>query len=73
MSFLKNLLASIRKEETPIVKKFPIVCPHCFNKFSPDSVVFRAAHYKEEDEEYCLQEDTKLNEYLEKFGLEGSE
>ncbi len=27
----------------------------------------------EEDEEYCLQEDAKLNEYLERFGLEGSE
>ena len=73
MSFLKNLFFGGRQEEKPVQKKFPIVCPHCFNKFSPDSVVFRAAHYKEEDEEYCLQEDAKLNSYLEKFGLEGSE
>lgn len=72
MSFFKDLLFG-RKEEKPVQKKFPIVCPHCFNKFSPDSVVFRAAHYKEEDEEYCLQEDVKLSQYLEKFGLEGSE
>lgn len=73
MSFFKNLLAGFKQEEEPVVKKFPIVCPHCFNKFETDSVVFRAAHYKEEDEEYCLQEDKKLNDYLEKFGLEGSE
>ena len=73
MSFIKEVLAKLRHDETPVVKKFPIVCPHCFNKFSPDSVVFRAAHFKEEDEEYCLQEDEKLNQYLDKFGLEGSE
>lgn len=73
MSFFKNLLAGFVREEEPIIKKFPIVCPHCFNKFSPDLVVFRATHYKEEDEEYCLQEDERLNHYLDKFGLEGSE
>lgn len=73
MSFLKNLFAGFMKEEEPATKKFPIVCPHCFNKFSSDSVVFRATHDKEDDEEYCLQEDAKLNSYLEKFGLEGSE
>ncbi|MBP3886772.1 MAG: hypothetical protein J6F30_03830 [Cellulosilyticum sp.] len=73
MSFFKNLLAGFSRDEEPVIKKFPIVCPHCFNKFSPDSVVFRATHYKEEDEEYCLQEDGRLNHYLDKFGLEGSE
>ncbi|ADZ82337.1 TRAFAC clade GTPase domain-containing protein [Cellulosilyticum lentocellum] len=72
MGLFKSLFGG-KKEEAPVQKKFPIVCPHCFNKFSPDTVVFRAAHSKEEDEEYCLQEDAKLNEYLERFGLEGSE
>lgn len=73
MGFFKALFGGYKEEEVPVQKKFPIVCPHCFNKFSPDSVVFRAAHYKEEDEQYCLQEDVKLNTYLERFGLEGSD
>ena len=73
MGFFKALFGGYKEEEVPVQKKFPIVCPHCFNKFSPDDVVFRAAHYKEEDEQYCLQEDVKLNAYLEKFGLEGSD
>lgn len=73
MGFFKALFGGRGREQAPVQKKFPIVCPHCFNKFSSDDVVFRAAHYKEEDEQYCLQEDAKLNAYLEKFGLEGSE
>ncbi len=73
MGFFKALFGGRGQQEAPVQKKFPIVCPHCFNKFSSDEVVFRAAHYKEEDEQYCLQEDAKLNAYLEKFGLEGSE
>lgn len=74
MAFLKKLFSSFEKKPIePIQKKFPIVCPHCFKKFKPSAVVFRAAHSKENDEEYCLQEDEKLNEYLDKFGLEGSE
>ncbi len=72
MGLLKNLFGG-KKEEVPVQKKFPIVCPHCFNKFSPDHVVFRATHAKEEDEEYCLQEDEKLNRYIGRFGLEGSD
>ena len=73
MSFLRDLFGGRHEEVKPVQKKFPIVCPHCFNKFSPDGVMFRAAHDKEEDEQYCLQEDVRLNRYLEKFGLEGSE
>lgn len=73
MRFLKNLFGGGKQGEVPVQKKFPIVCPHCFNKFSPDDVVFRAAHYKEDDEQYCLQEDAKLNAYLDRFGLEGSD
>lgn len=74
MAFLKKLFASFEKKtEAPAQKKFPIVCPHCFKKFDTEDVVFRAAHSKEEDEEYCLQEDEKLNNHLDKFGLEGIE
>ena len=40
---------------------------------SENGGVFRAAHYKEDDEQYCLQEDAKLNAYLDRFGLEGSD
>lgn len=73
MSFLSQLFKGRKQEEAPIKKKFPIVCPHCFNKFSPDEVMFRAAHSREDDEGYCLQEDERLNAYLERFGLEGSD
>lgn len=73
MSFLSQLFKGRKQEEAPTQKKFPIVCPHCFNKFSPDEVMFRAAHAKEDDEAYCLQEDERLNAYLERFGLEGSD
>lgn len=74
MAFLKDLFKSFEKKPImPAQKKFPIVCPHCFKKFEPEEVVFRAAHFKENDEEYCLQEDEALNTYLDKFGLEGSD
>jgi len=74
MAFFKDLLSSLEKKKVmPIQKKFSIVCPHCFKKFEPEEVVFRAAHSKENDEEYALQEDEKLNAYLDKFRLEGIE
>jgi hypothetical protein len=74
MAFLKNLLSGLEKKKVlPVQKKFPIVCPHCFRKFEPEEVVFRATHSKEDDEEYALQEDEKLNAYLEKFRMEGIE
>ena len=73
MSFFKELFSGRKAQVEPVIKKFPIVCPHCFNKFSSDAVMFRASHTKEDDEQYCLQEDERLNYYLERFGLEGSE
>lgn len=74
MAFLKSLLNYFEKKPNePTQKKFDVVCPHCFKKYSSDEVVFRAAHSREEDEEYALQEDEKLNVYLNRFGLEGIE
>ena len=74
MAFLKGLFNQLEKKKVmPVQKKFPIVCPHCFKKFEPEDVIFRATHSKENDEEYALQEDEKLNAYLDKFRLEGIE
>ncbi|WP_028559399.1 TRAFAC clade GTPase domain-containing protein [Paenibacillus pinihumi] len=47
-----------------------IVCPYCFSKFSPEEVVFRATHHREDDEDYALGEDEELNRYRERFGLD---
>ena len=44
--------------------------PYCFSKFSPEEVVFRAAHHRDDDEDYALGEDAKLNRYRERFGLD---
>lgn len=49
---------------------YDIVCPYCFSKFSPEEVVFRAAHHRDDDEDYALGEDAKLNRYRERFGLD---
>jgi hypothetical protein len=49
---------------------YPIVCPHCFIKFDPEEVVFRATHNKESDPEYALQEDDALDRYRSKFNLD---
>ncbi|RUT31756.1 hypothetical protein EJP77_10235 [Paenibacillus zeisoli] len=49
---------------------YDIVCPYCFSKFSPEEVVFRAAHHREDDEDYALGEDYELNKYRERFGLD---
>lgn len=48
---------------------YDIVCPFCFEKYSPDMVVFRASHSREDDEEFQLQEDELLNAYRAKFDL----
>ncbi|MEC0089539.1 TRAFAC clade GTPase domain-containing protein [Paenibacillus macquariensis] len=49
---------------------YDIVCPFCFEKFTPEAVVFRAAHHREDDENYALGEDNELNRYRERFGLD---
>ncbi|WP_055106678.1 hypothetical protein [Paenibacillus ihumii] len=49
---------------------YDIVCPYCFSKFEPGQVVFRATHYREDDEDYALCEDEVLNRYRERFGLD---
>ncbi|AEI39496.1 TRAFAC clade GTPase domain-containing protein [Paenibacillus mucilaginosus] len=48
---------------------YSIVCPHCFSRFEPEEVVFRAAHTKENDSEFALQEDERLNAWRRKFRL----
>ncbi|CAH0118273.1 MULTISPECIES: hypothetical protein [unclassified Paenibacillus] len=67
-----GLFSLFRKKQE--VKERPlyydIVCPYCFSKFHPQEVVFRAAHHKENDEDYALGEDQLLNAYREKFNLD---
>lgn len=48
---------------------YDIVCPYCFSKFHHEEVVFRAAHDRDDDEAFALQEDEKLNHYRAGFGL----
>ncbi len=60
------------KKKQPVKERLPfydIVCPYCFSKFNPEKVVFRAAHYRDDDEALALQEDELLNNYRAKFGL----
>ncbi|MDF2722139.1 MAG: hypothetical protein K0Q59_1814 [Paenibacillus sp.] len=68
LQFLKGLFG-----KTPPVKVkpdfYPIVCPYCFSKFNPDEVMFRASHHVDEDQDYALQEDEKLNKHRALFNL----
>ncbi|MGF9699675.1 MULTISPECIES: TRAFAC clade GTPase domain-containing protein [Paenibacillus] len=68
MSFFSRFLKRQQPEERPPF--YDIVCPYCFSKFSPEEVVFRAAHHRDDDEDYALGEDAKLNRYRERFGLD---
>ena len=68
MSFFNRFLKRQQPEERPLF--YDIVCPYCFSKFSPEEVVFRAAHHRDDDEDYALGEDAKLNRYRERFGLD---
>jgi len=68
---LKALKGMFRRTPAKIKPLFyPIVCPHCFIKFDPEEVVFRATHHKENDPEYALQEDDALDRYRSKFNLD---
>ncbi|MCR8644714.1 hypothetical protein NV379_18835 [Paenibacillus sp. N1-5-1-14] len=68
LNFIKGLL-----EKKPPAKERPpyysIVCPFCFSKFEPEEVVFRANHIKDNDDDFMLQEDLKLNNWRRKFNL----
>ena len=67
-----SLLKRLFENKQPLKERLPfyeIVCPYCFSKFHHEDVVFRAAHYREDDEEFALQEDEPLNHYRAKFGL----
>ncbi|KOY14600.1 TRAFAC clade GTPase domain-containing protein [Paenibacillus xylanivorans] len=68
MSFFSRFLKRQQPEVRPLF--YDIVCPYCFSKFSPEEVVFRAAHHRDDDEDYALGEDAKLNRYRERFGLD---
>ncbi|MGG4221008.1 hypothetical protein ABEW32_22615 [Paenibacillus jamilae] len=69
MSFLSNLFRR-KPQAEPRPLFYDIVCPYCFSKFSPEEVVFRASHHREDDEDYALGEDELLNKYRERFGLD---
>ena len=67
-----SLLRRLFETKQPLKERLPyydIVCPYCFLKFHHEDVVFRAAHYRDDDEEMALQEDERLNDYRAKFGL----
>ncbi len=66
-SLMNTLKTKPKKAERPAF--YDIVCPFCFEKFSPKEAVFRALHNKEDDEDFLLQEDIPLNHYRNKFNL----
>ncbi|CAG7645718.1 hypothetical protein PAESOLCIP111_05005 [Paenibacillus solanacearum] len=68
LRFLKQMFDK-QPQEKEKPDFYSIVCPHCFSKFEPDEVVFRAAHVREDDDDFMLQEDAKLNEWRRKFRL----
>jgi len=71
-----GLLNSIKKSMSKKPQKpqrpqfYDIVCPFCFEKFSPEAVVFRASHSREDDDEFMLSEDELLNKYRNKFKID---
>ncbi|MGJ7910720.1 TRAFAC clade GTPase domain-containing protein [Neobacillus sp. LXY-1] len=67
-----GILKKMFEKKPPAKERLPfydIICPYCFAKFHHEDVVFRAAHYRDDDETLALQEDEKLNQYRAKFGL----
>lgn len=71
MRFLNSLKDTFSRKNKKQVRPpyYDIVCPFCFEKYSPTEVVFRAAHTREDDEEFQLQEDELLNAYRSRFNL----
>ena len=73
MALLGNLFGQKKQKENFKAVNIPkgpydIVCPFCFKKFKPDTVVFRAEHSEEGDNEYEKAVDEALNTYNEKIG-----
>ncbi|MEH7106779.1 TRAFAC clade GTPase domain-containing protein [Bacillus sp. JJ1764] len=67
-----GILKKMFEKKPPTKERLPfydIICPYCFAKFHHEEVVFRAAHYRDDDETLALQEDEELNQYRAKFGL----
>lgn len=69
------MLGNLKKwfaPKAPVKEKPPyysIVCPYCFSKFEPEEVQFRASHIRDNDDDFMLQEDRKLNDWRRKFHL----
>jgi len=70
MELFGKLFGQKRQKHTLNIPKehYDIVCPFCFKKFKPDTVVFRAEHFEEGDNEYEKAVDDKLNNYNIKIG-----
>lgn len=69
MALFSNLFGN-KKSKALISNKgaYDIVCPFCFKKFKPSSVVFRAKHSEEGDPEYEKVVDEELNSYNKSIG-----
>ena len=70
MALLGNLFGLKKQKDNLAISKesYDIVCPFCFKKFKPDTVVFRAEHFEQGDNEYEKAVDEELNTYNEKIG-----
>ena len=70
MALLGNLFGLKKQKDSLAISKeaYDIVCPFCFKKFKPDTVVFRAEHFEQGDNEYEKAVDEELNTYNEKIG-----
>ena len=68
MSFLKKLFnrEPLKAAENRI---YNIICPHCFEEFGREEIVFRASHHSDEDEDFMLQEDEVLNRFMKMFKM----
>lgn len=71
MGFFDNIMSTLKTKQKREGRPscYDIVCPFCFEKFSPGEAVFRALHSKEDDDDFMIQEDIPLNNYRNKFNL----